>query len=135
MFDKVTILGRVGRDCEAHYTDKGDLVATFSVAATRYHTAGGEKTQSTIWYRVSAWGKLAEFVQSAAVKGAVVLVEGQLTCDPVTGGPKIFQRRDGSSGASFEVRADTFRVASRQQANEAEAEAAPTVVGEADFPF
>jgi len=38
-----------------------------------------------------------------------VLVEGRLTPDASTGGPRIYQRQDGTSGANFEVTANTVR--------------------------
>jgi single-strand DNA-binding protein len=38
-----------------------------------------------------------------------VLIEGRLTPDKTTGGPRIWQKQDGSSGASFEITAQTVR--------------------------
>jgi len=38
-------------------------------------------------------------------KGSKVLIEGRLNSDPETGGPRIFTRNDGTSGASYEVTA------------------------------
>jgi single-strand DNA-binding protein len=38
-----------------------------------------------------------------------VLVEGRLTADKNTGGPRIWTKQDGSAGASFEVTANTVR--------------------------
>jgi single-strand DNA-binding protein len=36
-------------------------------------------------------------------------VEGRLVPDPASGGPRIFKRSDGSSGASFEISASNVR--------------------------
>jgi single-strand DNA-binding protein len=42
-------------------------------------------------------------------KASKVLVEGRLTPDKNTGGPRIWTKQDGSAGASFEVTASTVR--------------------------
>ena len=38
-------------------------------------------------------------------KGRQVHVEGRMVVDPATGGPRIWERQDGTAGASFEIRA------------------------------
>ena len=38
-----------------------------------------------------------------------MLVDGRMTADPATGGPRIWTKQDGSAGASFEVTASTVR--------------------------
>ena len=38
-----------------------------------------------------------------------MLVIGRLRPDPQTGGPRVYNRNDGSSGASFEVNASNVR--------------------------
>jgi serine/threonine protein kinase len=38
-------------------------------------------------------------------KGSQVMVKGRLNPDPDTGGPRIWERRDGSAGSSYEVTA------------------------------
>jgi len=65
----------------------------------------GERIKKTIWVRVSTWGKQAENCNEYLSKGRRVLVEGRLVVDPETGGPRVYQRQDGTHGASFEVRA------------------------------
>ena len=42
-------------------------------------------------------------------KGSKVLVEGRISADPNTGGPKIWTKQDGTSGSSFEITANTVR--------------------------
>ena len=63
----------------------------------------------TTWFRVSVWGKQAESTNQYLAKGRMVLIEGHLRPDPQTGGPKLFTRQDGTSGASFEVTAEVVR--------------------------
>ena len=110
MFHTIIIVGNVGSDPEMRYTPAGQAVTSFSVASNRRYTASnGEQVNETIWFRVSAWGKQAEVCNQYLKKGSKVLVEGRLTPDKNTGGPRIWQKQDGSSGASFEVTAGTIR--------------------------
>jgi single-strand DNA-binding protein len=110
MFHTVIIAGNVGRDAEMRYTPSGQAVASFSVATNRQYTASsGEQVKETIWFRISAWGKQAEICNQYVKKGMKVLVEGRLTADQGTGGPRIWSGNDGSPRASFEVTAGTVR--------------------------
>jgi single-strand DNA-binding protein len=110
MFHTLIIVGNVGRDPEMRYTPSGQAVTSFSVASNRkYTSSNGEQVNETIWFRVSAWGKQAEVCNQFLKKGSRVLVEGRLTPDRTTGGPRLWQKQDGTSAASFEVTAQTVR--------------------------
>jgi single-strand DNA-binding protein len=110
MYHTIIIVGNLGRDPEMRYTPNGTPVTSFNVASNRQYTnSQGEKVKETIWFRVSAWNKLAETCNNFLHKGSKVLVEGRLTADMSTGGPRVFTRSDGTSGASFEVTAGTVR--------------------------
>jgi single-strand DNA-binding protein len=108
-FHTIIIVGNLGRDPEMRYTPSGQPVTSFSVASSRSYTnPGGEKVDETTWFRVTAWGKQAETCNQYLHKGSKVLVEGRLIPDK-NGGPRVFSRQDGTSGASFEVNASTVR--------------------------
>lgn len=110
MYHTIIIVGNLGKDPEMRYTPSGQAVTSFSVASNRkYTSSNGEQVNETIWFRISAWGKQAEICNQYLKKGSKVLVEGRLTPDKNTGGPRIWQKQDGSSGASFEVTAGTVR--------------------------
>jgi single-strand DNA-binding protein len=121
------------------YTPSGQAVTSFSVAVNDDYTgANGEKIKRTIWYRVSAWGKQGEACNQYLKKGSKVLVEGRLTADPATGGPRVWTGKDGSPRASFELNAQTVRFLSSRGdgAAEEQTEAAPAGAGdEPDIPF
>lgn len=121
MFHTIIIVGNVGRDPEMRYTPTGQAVTSFSVATSRqYNNSQGQQVKETIWFRISAWGKQAETCNQYLKKGSRVLVEGRLTADPNTGGPRIWNRQDGTPGASFEVSAATVRfLTSRSEGGEA----------------
>ncbi len=120
MYHRIIIVGNLGRDPEIRYTPNGTPVTNFSVAANRVYTnANGEQVKETIWFRISTWGKLAETCNQYLKRGMRVLIEGRLLADPATGGPRVYPRKDGTAGASFEVRADTVRfLTSRAEAEE-----------------
>lgn len=88
------------------YTPNGQAVTNMNIAVDDSYTDNqGERIKKTIWVRVSTWGKQAENCNEYLAKGRRILVEGRLVVDPETGGPRVYQRQDGTYGASFEVRA------------------------------
>lgn len=56
MYHTIILVGNVGRDPEMRYTPNGSAVTSFSVAVSD----GFGDRKKTIWFRVSAWEKLAE---------------------------------------------------------------------------
>lgn len=75
--NKVMIIGNVGKEPEMRYTPSGNAVTGFTVAVnSRY---GEEET--TEWFTVTAWKKLAETCNQYLVKGQQVYVEGRLQTD------------------------------------------------------
>jgi len=119
MYSKLIIVGNLGRDPEMRYMPDGRAVTNFSVATNRGWTnANGETVKETTWFKVATWGKRAETCNMYLHKGSKVLVEGRLTIDPATGGPKIWFAQDGSPRASFEVNADDVRFLSSKSEDE-----------------
>ena len=131
MFHTIIIVGNLGKDPEYRYIPSGQAVCNFNVATSRQYTgADGQKVKETIWFRVAAWGRQAEACNQYLKQGSRVLVEGRLTPDANTGGPKVWTRQDGTAGASYEVNASTVQFLtpkgedlSGHQAGEAEADA------------
>ena len=110
MFHTIMIVGNLGKDPEMRYTPSGQAVTTFNVATNRKYTGSdGQLVKETTWFRVTVWGKQAESCSQYLKKGSSVLVEGRLTPDSATGGPKIWTRQDGTPGTSYEVNAQTVR--------------------------
>lgn len=106
-FQKITIVGNLGRDPEMRYTPGGQAVTNMNVATNRQYTnSNGERVKETVWFRISAWGRQAETCNEYLKTGSQILVEGRMNPDKETGGPRVFERNDGTWGASFEVTAD-----------------------------
>ncbi|NIM93028.1 MAG: single-stranded DNA-binding protein [Anaerolineales bacterium] len=109
MFQKVILVGNLGRDPEMRYTPGGQAVTNLSVATNRTYTdSAGEQRDETVWFRVSVWGRQAEACNQYLRKGRQVLVEGRMTGDE-NGNPRVWTRQDGTPTASFEVTAQTVR--------------------------
>jgi single-strand DNA-binding protein len=110
MYQKLILVGNLGRDPEMRYAPNGDAVTSLNVATNRKYTdKAGQKIEETTWFRVSVWGKQAETCNQYLKKGSKVLIEGRLQADKTTGGPRIWTKQDGTQGASFEVTAENVR--------------------------
>lgn len=109
MYQRIVLVGRLGKDPEMRYTPQGTPVTSISVATSRkFKTADGQQKEETAWFRVSVWGKQGENVNQYLTKGSRVLVEGTLTPDE-NGGPRTWTDKEGKVRASFEVFAQTVR--------------------------
>lgn len=132
--NKVIIIGNLGRDPEMRFTPSGQAVTKFSVASTRqYKNSAGEQVKETTWFSVEAWGKLAEICNQYLKKGAKVYVEGRIKPDKTTGSPHVYEKKDGSAGASFEVAAIEIQFLDGK--TEKKEETPATEVSEEEYPF
>lgn len=103
-FNKITIVGYLGRDPELRYTPSGNPVCDFSVATTerKGRRDGEDGEEVTTWFRVSLWGRQAELANQYLQKGRLVYVEGRLTLREYTD-------RDGNKRSSLEVSGTDLR--------------------------
>ena len=126
MYQKLVIVGNLGRDPEIRYTPDGTPVCRFSVATNRqWNKPDGTQGEETVWFRITTWRRQAETCDQYLQKGQRVLVEGRLKPDPATGGPRVWTGNDGQARASFEVTATAVRFLSRPGEAPAQEERAP----------
>jgi single-strand DNA-binding protein len=98
-FNKITIVGYLGRDPELRYTPQGTALCKMSIATTeKRKNATGETDEHTTWFRVTAWGRQAELANEYLAKGRQVYVEGRLRLEEYTD-------REGQKRFSAEVSA------------------------------
>lgn len=143
MYQQIIIVGNLGRDPEMRFTPSGTQVTSLNVATNRKYTGSdGQLVKETTWFRVSVFGKQAEACAQYLKKGSAVLVEGRLTPDKQTGGPRTYQRQDGSVGATYEIFANTVRFMSGREVGPGAPGAAPggmdddlPMVSEEEIPF
>jgi len=115
MYQTLILVGNLGKEPEMRYTPTGQPVTTLSVATNRRHANNnGQPVKETTWFRVTIWGKQAEACNQFLHKGSKVLIEGRLTPDPETGGPRVWES-NGKHGASYEVTASTVRFLSERE--------------------
>jgi single-strand DNA-binding protein len=98
-FNKIVIVGYLGRDPEIRYTPQGTAVCNFTIATTeKRKDRAGESQDVTTWFRVSVWGRQAEVANQYLSKGKQVYIEGRLRLEEYTD-------RDGNRRQSLEVSA------------------------------
>ena len=79
MLNKVTLIGRIGRDPEIRYTTDGKAVASFSLATSEtWKDKDGSKKEKTEWHNCVAWGKLGEIAGEYIKKGTLLYCEGKI---------------------------------------------------------
>lgn len=96
-FNKIIIVGNLGRDPELRYTPQGTPVCDFSVATSeRRKDKTGESQETTTWFRVTFWGRQAEVASQYLTKGKQVYIEGRLS-------QREWTDKDGNTRTSLEV--------------------------------
>lgn len=96
-FNKITIVGYLGRDPEIRYTSDGTPVCSFTVATTeRKKDKSGDFQDATTWFRITAWRRLAEVANQYLSKGKQVYIEGKLSQSE-------YQDKDGNTRTTLEV--------------------------------
>ncbi|MFN0119351.1 MAG: single-stranded DNA-binding protein [Blastocatellia bacterium] len=102
-FNKITIVGYLGRDPELRYTPQGTAVCSFSIATTeRRKDKSGEMQDQTTWFKVAAWNRLAEVANQYLSKGKQVYIEGRLRTEEYTD-------KEGKLRTSLEVTANDIQ--------------------------
>jgi single-strand DNA-binding protein len=98
-FNKVILVGNLGRDPELRYTPQGTPVCSFSMATNeRRKDKTGEMQDQTTWFKVTLWGRQAETASQYLTKGKPVYIEGRLRVEEWTD-------RDGKPRHTLEVNA------------------------------
>ena len=97
-FNRIIIVGNLGRDPELRYTPQGTPVCSFNLATNerRKDKASGENQDIVTWFRVTLWGRQAETASQYLTKGRPVYIEGRLRVEEWTD-------RDGKPRHTLEV--------------------------------
>lgn len=99
-FNKITMVGNVGRDPEFRRLNDGVTVCNFNVAVNE--TSRSSQASSPTWFRVTVWGKQAIVCAESLKKGSAVYVAGRLK-------PRQWEDRAGERHVSLEVKASDVR--------------------------
>jgi single-strand DNA-binding protein len=78
--NKVTLIGRVGKDPETRYLPNGTAITDLSLATSRRWTdkQTNERKEETQWHNLVFFGKLAETAGKYVKKGDQLAAEGEI---------------------------------------------------------
>jgi single-strand DNA-binding protein len=117
--NRVTLLGNVTHDPEAHTTKSGRPLATLSIATNRsWKDAAGEYKKEAEFHRLVCFGQLADFSADRVKKGAPLYVEGRLH----TGR---WENAEGEDRSRTEIVVDRLVLLSQRPKGEVEAAESP----------
>jgi len=102
-FNKIILVGNLGRDPELRYTPQGTPVCSFSMATNeRRKDKSGEMQDQVTWFRITLWNRQAETAAQYLQKGRPVYIEGRLRVEEWTD-------RDGKARHTLEVHATAMQ--------------------------
>lgn len=81
MFNRVQLIGRVGKDPEIKTTQSGKQIANFSIATSEHwrDKNTGDKKEKTEWHNVVVWNEgLVKVIENYVHKGSLIMVEGKM---------------------------------------------------------
>ena len=109
-FNKVILIGNVGKDPEVRLLETGIAVASFTLATTeRYKNRNGELQDQTEWHNIVCWRNLAELSEKYIKKGAQIFVEGKIRT-------RSWADQTGAKRYTTEIVADNIRLLDRKGA-------------------
>jgi len=104
MVNKVTLIGRLGKDPEVRTLESGTNIAKLALATDEsYKDKSGEWQTITEWHNIIMWRDMAERAEKMLKKGYLVYIEGKLT-------NRSWEDENGNKKYVTEVRANTFRL-------------------------
>ena len=137
-FNKIIVVGNLGRDPELRYTPQGVAVCNFSIATNENKKdKDGQSQDVTTWFRVTLWRQQAENAQKYLAKGDSVYIMGRL-------GVEEWQDRDGNNRYTLEIQATDMQFINTknsggggEQQQHAQDNTPPpsTAAGDDDIPF
>jgi len=132
--NKVMLIGRLGKDPELKFTEKGTAVCNFSLATGEvYRDENGNRVEKTEWHNITAWGKMAENIKQYLKKGSKIYCEGKLQYDSY--------EKDGIKRNTTKVVILDFSMLDSKPVSEKSPDTAPTAsepiktTGDDDLPF
>ena len=101
-FNKITMVGNVGRDPEFRELTDGAKVCNFNVAVNETTREATGRLNAPTWFRITVWGERATVCARNLRKGSAVYVAGRLK-------PRQWQDKSGEKRFSLDVKATDVR--------------------------
>jgi single-strand DNA-binding protein len=137
LVNRVTLVGRLGKDPELRYSPSGQAVARFSLATDESRKdQQGNWQQETTWHNIILWGAAAERAGEQLKKGNLVYIEGKIS-------QRQWEDKEGQKRTSFEIVGFTLRNLTPRSHGESSGESAasasqmtpPPPMQDEDLPF
>ena len=104
MYQQIELVGSLGDDPDLRYTRDGTAVTSFRVETNRrWRAQDGTTREKRVWFRVTAWRRLAERCDQYLSQGQRVAVVGRMD------EPRTWTDEEGNARASLEVEARNVR--------------------------
>lgn len=111
-FNKIIIVGNLGKDPDLRYTPQGVAVCSFNMATNeKRRDKSGELQDITTWFKVTLWRNQAETAAKYLTKGSPVYIEGRLRIEEWTD-------RDNHTRYTLDVQATDMQFISSRGAGE-----------------
>jgi single-strand DNA-binding protein len=125
-FNKITVVGNLGRDPELRYTPQGAAVCSFTMATNeKRKDKDGQQQDVTTWFKITLWRHQAEAAAQYLTKGSSVYIEGRLRIEEWTD-------REGNNRYTLDVQATDMQfIGERAEAATANS-ALPVMTGNND---
>lgn len=121
-FNKVILIGNVGKDPDIRSTNSGDRVASFSLATSERwkDKSTGQRKETTTWHNIVVWNQgLVGVIEEYVAKGSQIAIEGKITnrkyekdgidryiteivIGRFDGGLTLLGKREGGGGGGYE---------------------------------
>lgn len=98
-FNRITLVGNLGKDPEINFTQNGVAVCNFTMATNeKRKDKNGRDVEIVTWFRITLWGRQAEIAEAHLKKGRSVFIEGRMRVED-------WVDRDGAPRYTVEVHA------------------------------
>lgn len=77
--NRVTLIGRTGKEVEIHTFESGTKRANVSLATSDFYiNQNGEKVEETQWHNLVGYGKIIDILEKYVPKGKEIAIEGKI---------------------------------------------------------
>ena len=107
--NKVSLIGRLGKDPETVTFESGKSLTRFSMAThQKFKQKNGDWNEDVQWHNVNAWGPVGERMNNILSKGKKVIIEGRLI-------HQTYQNKEGERKNRTVIEANEFMLLTPNQ--------------------